>query len=159
MLLHHVFKAGLKSKQKMCISSLENTIHYPIFPPLGIVFLNAHENVPNSSLKFCQNAFCQTMQEYAFVEKIFIKCCHRGYSVPRVSRFLLLNDILKKCMGAKHNFCLQHRNSIVIVPIAHISKLCKEDSLGLNSCSSNEVTNSPCDVTALHEGNVRKGSD
>ena len=41
---------------------------------------------------------------------------HALFSITRkvkVSRFLLLNDIMI-CMGAKHNFCLQHRYNILI---------------------------------------------
>ena len=42
------------------------------------------------------------------------------HSPSKVSRFLLLNDILK-CMEAKHNFGLQQRYSIVLEPFLSIA--------------------------------------
>ena len=47
-------KAYLESKLKMCVCSLTNTNQNSVVLSLCLVFLNAHVNVPNSSLNFRQ---------------------------------------------------------------------------------------------------------
>ena len=97
--------------------------------PTKSKWLNGLISTPN--LSNCYHIY----PESQYFTKMYFLCCQLRwaliplvlihYFLPitqgfKVSRFLLLNDILK-CMGAKHNFCLQHRYSIVIVPFLSIA--------------------------------------